>query len=194
MNESDGNKFRELITAINVTYGEEFTRPQTLLWWNMIKPYPVEAFESAVYQHMADPDQGMFSPKPANIMKFITGTAKQNEQAIEDQAELSWRVIIGEIRRIGSYGTLSLDDKQALAAVKSIGGWKFICSKTESELVWLQKEFVSTYQNFNRTPVEALPNNLPGRIDLQNHKAKQSQGLKHITAGIEAYRNKNGVE
>lgn len=194
MTENDGNKFKELITAINVTYGEEFTQPQTLLWWNMFKSYPIEAFEQAVYQHMADPDQGMFSPKPANIMKFITGTTKQNEQALEDKAELSWHVIEGEIRRIGSYGSLKMEDKQALAAVQALGGWKHLCTLTNDQMVWAHKEFISVYQNYERTPVEALPDKLPGRVALENHKAEQSQGLKHITDGIQAYRNKNGIE
>ena len=194
MTENDGNKFKELITAINVTYGEEFTQPQTLLWWNMFKPYPIEAFEQAVYQHMADPDQGMFSPKPANIMKFITGTTKQNEQAIEDKAELAWHVIEGEIRRIGSYGSLKMEDKQALAAVQALGGWKHLCTLTNDQMVWAHKEFISVYQNYERTPVEALPDKLPGRVALENHKAEQSQGLKHITDGIQNYRNRKGIE
>ena len=176
MTENDGNKFKKLITAINVTYGEEFTQPQTLLWWNMFKPYPIEAFEQAVYQHMADPDQGMFSPKPANIMKFITGTTKQNEQAIEDKAELAWHVIEGEIRRIGSYGSLKMEDKQALAAVQALGGWKHLCSLTSDQMVWAHKEFVSAYQNYERTPAHALPEKLPGRVAWENHKAEQSQG------------------
>jgi hypothetical protein len=194
MTENDGNKFKELITAINVTYGEEFTQPQTLLWWNMFKPYPIEAFEQAVYQHMADPDQGMFSPKPANIMKFITGTTKQNEQALEDKAELAWHVIEGEIRRIGSYGSLKMEDKQALAAVQALGGWKHLCSLTTDQMVWAHKEFIAAYQNYERTPVEALPDKLPGRVALENHKAEQSQGLKHITDGIQNYRNRKGIE
>ncbi|ABV74322.1 hypothetical protein BA3_0037 [Thalassomonas phage BA3] len=194
MTENDGNKFKELITAINVTYGEEFTQPQTLLWWNMFKPYPIEAFEQAVYQHMADPDQGMFSPKPANIMKFITGTTKQNEQALEDKAELAWHVIEGEIRRIGSYGSLKMEDKQALAAVQALGGWKHLCGLTTDQMVWAHKEFIAAYQNYERTPAHALPDKLPGRVALENHKAEQSQGLKHITDGIQNYRNRKGIE
>jgi len=180
MTENDGNKFKELITAINVTYGEEFTQPQTLLWWNMFKPYPIEAFEQAVYQHMADPDQGMFSPKPANIMKFITGTTKQNEQALEDKAELAWHVIEGEIRRIGSYGSLKMEDKQALAAVQALGGWKHLCSLTSDQMVWAHKEFVSAYQNYERADLAALPDKLPGRIELEKHKLENKNGLESL--------------
>jgi len=194
MNENDANKFKELITSINATYGEEFTQPQTLLWWNIFKKYPIEAFEQAVYQHMVDPDSGMFSPKPANIIKFITGTTKKNEQALVDKAELAWYVIEGEIRRIGPYGSLKIEDKQGLAAVQALGGWRHLCSLTTDKMVWAHKEFIAAYQNYERTPVEALPHKLPGLFDLQNHKAEQSQGLKHITVGIKNHLNRNELK
>lgn len=193
MNVNDGNKFRELITMINVNYDVDFTETQVLLWWNLFKPHSVQSFEQAVYQHISCPDNGMFTPKPANIMKFINGTTKQNEQQIEDKAELAWHVIQGEVRRIGSYGTLKLEDKQALAAVQAIGGWKSICALTNDKLTWAHKEFIAAYQNYERTPIEALPHNLPGRIALENHKSEQSQSLKTITDGIKFYQQ-NHVE
>lgn len=194
MNSNDQTRFKELVTSIADTYSKEFTPTELKLWWNMFKPHSIEAFEQAVYQHIACPDSGMFAPKPANIMKFITGTTKQNEQALEDKAELAWHVIEGEIRRIGSYGSLKMEDKQALAAVQALGGWKHLCTLTNDQMVWAHKEFISVYQNYERTPVEALPDKLPGRVALENHKAEQSQGLKHITDGIQAYRSKNGIE
>ena len=194
MDTNDQARFKELITSISDTYNKEFTPTELKLWWNMFKPHSIEAFEQSVYQHIACPESGMFPPKPANIMKFITGTTKQNEQAIEDKAELAWHVIEGEIRRIGSYGSLKMEDKQALAAVQALGGWKHLCTLTNDQMVWAHKEFISVYQNYERTPVEALPDKLPGRVALENHKAEQSQGLKHITDGIQNYRNRKGIE
>ena len=197
MTENDGNKFRELITMINVNYGEDFTEPQVLLWWNLFKPHSVQSFEQAVYAHIACPDTGMFTPKPANIMKFINGTTKQNEQQLEDKADMAWLTITGEVKRVGSWGSLNMEDKQALAAVKSLGGWKFICSKTEAELVWLHKEFIATYKNFERTPVEALPDKLPGRVLLENAKKKgeslEGGGMKTIAQSVKFYQQ-NHVE
>lgn len=187
MTENDGNKFRELITMINVNYGEDFTEPQVLLWWNMFKPYSIGSFEQAIYLHIGCPDSGMFAPKPANIMKFITGTTKQNEQAIEDKAELAWHVIDGEIRRIGSYGSLKMKDKQAIAAVQAIGGWKHLCSLTNDKITWAHKEFISAYKNYERADLSALPDKLPGRIAIELHKAEKQQGLKTIAEGVKYY-------
>lgn len=194
MESHDQQKFKELITLIADTYGKEFSRSKLEGWWRMLKPLSIEQFESAVYSHMTCPDQGMYPPKPASLTRFVSGTTKQNEQEVEDKAELAWQVIEGEIRRIGSYGSLKMEDKQALAAVQALGGWKHLCSLTNDQMVWAHKEFVSTYQNYERTPVEALPDKLPGRVALENHKAEQAQGLKHITDGIQAYRNRKGIE
>lgn len=197
MNSEDTQKFKELISLISETYKEEFSANTIKMWWSLFKPRTIEQFENAVYSHIGCPDTGMFTPKPANIMKFINGTTKQNEQKLEDKADISWMVILGEVKRVGSWCSLKMEDKQALAAVKSLGGWKFICSKTEAELVWLHKEFIATYKNFERTDVNLLPNNLPGRILLENAKKNgeslEGGGLKAISEGIKFYQQ-NHVE
>lgn len=194
MNSQDQNKFKELITVMSETYGEEFTPAKVKLWWNLFKPHSIEVFEQALYTHIACPDAGMFSPKPANLMKFINGTTKENEQLVEDRAEMAWACIELEISRIGSYGTLELEDKQAIAAVKSIGGWRQLCMSTYDQLVWKKKEFMSAYDTYERTPLEHLPNKLPGLIELSEHKQEQQQGMKSLMDGLDNYRNRKGIE
>lgn len=191
---STKQRFGNLMGQLSVNYRKELTEADIANFKLVCDRFGIDAFEHAVHSHMFDADQGQYFPNIASITKHITGTTKQNEQALEDKAELSWHVIEGEIRRIGSYGSLKMEDKQALAAVKALGGWKHLCSLTSDQMVWAHKEFVSAYQNYDRTPVEALPDKLPGRVALENHKAEQSQGLKHITDGIQNYRNRKGIE
>lgn len=181
MNKQDQNRFKELITSIADIYGKEFTSSEIKAWWAIFKPYNISEFEQGVYSHISCPESGMYSPKPANIIKFIASSRNQLEQSIDDRAELAWLEITSEIRRTGAYGNLEIDDKQALAAVKSLGGWKSLCHKTESELVWVKKEFTSVYRNFDKTPVELLPNKISGLIELSEHKAGR--------AGIESLQN-----
>lgn len=190
----DQNKFKELITVMSETYGEEFTPAKLKLWWNLFKPHSIETFEQALFAHIACPDAGMFSPKPANLMKFINGTSKDQQQLVEDRAGMAWQTVMGEISRIGSYATLKLEDKQALAAVKAIGGWKHICSLTTDQLVWAGKEFVSAYEQYDRTDVALLPDKLPGRIELQEQASESRQGMKSLMDGLENYRNRKGIE
>lgn len=194
MNSQDQNKFKELITVMSETYCEEFTPAKVKLWWNLFKPHSIGEFEQALYAHIACADAGMFSPKPANLMKFINGTTKENEQLAEDRAEMAWACIEREISRIGSYGTLELEDKQAIAAVKAIGGWRQLCMSTYDQLVWKKKEFMRAYDTYERTPLEHLPSKLPSLIELSEHKQEQQQGMKSLMDGLESYRNRVGIE
>jgi len=182
MNKQDELKFKELIAMITATYEREFNPAKIKLWWNLFKPHSLQAFEQAIYQHIACPDAGMFEPRPANLTKFIYGTSKQNEQALDDKAEIAWHVIEGRIRRVGSYGSLKMEDKQALAAVKAIGGWKKLCGLTMDKMTWAHKEFTAAYKNYDRTPLEALPMNLPGRIELDKHKSELGQSAQGMKA------------
>lgn len=195
MDRSDSNKFKEVITAINITYGEEFTQAKTILWWNIFKQYSIGEFETSVYKHMSDPDHGMYSPKPANIIKFITGTAKQSEQALTSAAELAWESVEGEIRAVGSYGSPRIDDGLALAAIKSLGGWVHLCGTTYDKMPWIRKEFIASYQNYAITPVEFLPKALPGRIEIENAKKNGAgEGMKAIGTAFEQYQKKHRLE
>lgn len=192
MDNNDSVKFKELISMISENYNDVFSNTKIKLWWSIFKPYSISEFESGVFNHVSCPDYGMFAPKPANIMKFITGTEKQSERLIDDRAEIAWHVIEGEIRRIGSYGTLQLEDKQALVAVKALGGWKHLCSLTVDKMIWAHKEFVAAYQNYERTPVELLPDKLAGRIEIEQHKAEQGQSMKSLNEGLKDYQNRIG--
>lgn len=188
MNSQDQNKFKELITVISETYGEEFNPSKVKLWWNLFKPYSIEVFEKALYAHIACPDAGMFSPKPANLMKIINGTTKEHEQAIKDKSTLAWAAIMRDISRVGPYGNLQLEDKKALAAVESIGGWQMLCSKTYDELNWIEKQFKEAYDMYERTPDSDLPKQLKGIV------SSQQQGLPNHTASNDTVQALNPPE
>ena len=194
MQKHDEEEFKKVMIGLGEYYDKPITESLIKIYGYDLKPLTIEQFKQAASAHRMNTDNGQFFPKTADLMRQINGTTKQNDQQLEDKADMAWLTITGEVKRIGSYGSLKMEDKQALAAVKSLGGWKFICAKTETELVWLHKEFISVYQNYERTPVEALPDKLPGRVALENHKAEQSQGLKNITDGIQNYRNRKGIE
>lgn len=150
MNSNDQNKFKEIITAISETYAKEFTSSELKIWWNVFKPHSIEDFEAGVYQHMANPEDGMFAPKPAHIIKHIKGATKQKEQGLRDQAEVAWSDVYHQIARVGSYGQFKSDDKRAVQAVRMLGGWKHICSQTTDQLTWMKKEFINIYGTINR--------------------------------------------
>lgn len=193
MKTEEQDEFKEVMVGLGEYYTKEITEALIKIYWYDLKPLTIEQFKQAASLHRMNPDNGQFFPKSADIVKIFTGTSKQQEQALEDKAQMQWLVIESQIRKIGSYGTLDLEDKQTLAAVKSLGGWQFICSRTTKQLVWLQKEFISAYQNFERTPVEALPDKLAGRYELENHKQNKqpSPEFARIQDGIKQFRLNN---
>ena len=190
MQEQDKAKFKELMMIAGEVYGKEISKELLRANFVILQSLPIEQVTAGMMAHMQDPDSGQYFPKPADIIRRVSGTSKQQAAAISDRASMAWACIEREIRRIGSYGTLDIEDKQAMAAVKAMGGWKSLCASTTEELVWKHKEFASIYETFERTPVELLPSKLPGRFELEHHKAECSSELTSLMLGVEQYREK----
>lgn len=187
MNDSDKKEFAVLFYGTGELYDKPVTKNLLQLYFNALKNYSIEQVQDGVGKHALDPKHGTFFPKPADIVRHL----QTNEISVEQKAELAWAQVIREIRVTGSYGSLKLDDKQAIAAVKSLGSWMQLCSSTESEMTWKKKEFISMYETYERTPIEMLPSSLPGRIGLVEHKQEQSESFKRLMDGIENHRLKN---
>lgn len=181
MIEQDKKKFAELLTVAAEATGYQISDITYKTYWAVLNDLSIEDFERAINTHLLDPNDGMFFPKPANIVKQLLGTEKQQTQNLQAKAEMAWQAVEGEIRRTGSWGSPKIDDGLALAAIKSLGGWSYICSLTMDKMTWLRKEFISSYQNYSTTPVEFLPQSLPGRIQIENaRKSGNGQGIKTI--------------
>ena len=191
MNNSDFDEFRKTLIELGELHEKKITQAMGKMYWNALIGLSIEDFRKSVDCHNRDPDQGMFFPKPANLMKHVSGTSKQQSQLIQDRSSIAWSVVLGEISRIGSYATLKLDDKVSMAAVKAIGGWKHICSLTNDQLVWAAKEFQSTYEQYDRIDVALLPDKLPGRIELDQNKIENKQGMKTLLDGLENFNSRN---
>lgn len=191
MQEQDKAAFRDMMMAAGEVYGREITKPLLQMYFAALSQCGIDQVQGAMMAHMQNPDSGQFFPKPADLIRHISGTNKQQEAAIEDKASIAWACIERDIRRIGSYGTLKMDDKQALAAVKAIGGWQSLCQTESSKMEWKRKEFIRMYETFERTPLEALPASLPGRIEMSEKKAQGPISLDRLAFGVAKWRNDN---
>lgn len=187
MIESDKEDFKMLMVGIGELYNKEITKPLMRIYFSALTNYSIKDVEQGINAHTMDTKQGSYFPKPADIVRHL----QTNEISTEQKAELAWGQVIREIRVTGSYGTLKLDDKQAIAAVKALGSWQQLCSSTEADMTWKKKEFISMYETYERTPIEFLPSSLPGRIELVEHKKEVSESMKRITDGVKDYRLKN---
>ncbi|MGL4757468.1 MAG: DUF6475 domain-containing protein [Aeromonadaceae bacterium] len=191
MQEQDKSAFRDMMMAAGEVYGREITKPLLQMYFAALHQCGIDQVQGAMMAHLQNPDSGQFFPKPADLIRQLSGTSKQQEAAIEDKASIAWACIERDIRRIGSYGTLKMDDKQALAAVKAIGGWQSLCQTETSKMEWKRKEFIRMYETFERTPLDALPASLPGRIEMSEKKELGTVSLDRLALGVAKWRNDN---
>lgn len=186
MDNSDKKEFAILFYGTGELYDKPVTKNLLQLYFDALKQFSIEQVKEGVSQHALDPKHGSFFPKPADIVRHL----QTGQLSPEEKAELCWAQIERSIRTIGSWGSLDLDDKQGLAALKSFTTWKSLCEMDSSKLTWAKKEFVSMYSTYEKTPIEMLPSSLPGRVELVEHKEKGVQDMKNILEGI----NKNRLE
>ncbi len=187
MDDSDKKAFATMYYSMGEYFEKSISTDLLLMFFTDLREFTIEQVREGARLHRRDPKHGSFFPKPPDIIRHIN----TGDISLEDKATLAWGQVIREIRRVGSWGTLKLDDKQAMAAVKSLGSWQQLCNSTETEMTWKKKEFISIYETYDKTPVEFLPSSLPGRIGLVKHKKEVTESFASIQDGINAYRLKN---
>jgi hypothetical protein len=190
MIESDKIEFQEIVLATAELYSTtkkiEVTPIMLKIFFAALREFTIEQVSYGFQQHLSDPVDGKFFPKPANIINHL----QAKEISPEEKAELAWAQITHEVRRTGSYGDLVLDDKQALAALRSFTSWKEFCAMPVDRLTWAKKEFISMYTTYQNTPLEMLPSSLPGLVELQHHKKKEAQSMQNLLKGMDKFKAK----
>lgn len=190
MLDSDKTSFHELMLGLGEIYGKDITTPLLRIYFNAFDDLTIEQVSKAVTMHTTSGDEsGSFFPKPSDFIRQLNGTNKQKEQGVEDKSALAWAAIESQIKRKGSYGNLELEDRQALGTVQGMGGWKQLCLCTTDELVWKRKEFMDSYACYERTPLEALPAKLAGRLEISNHK-QDGGSMKSLIDGLKNFESR----
>lgn len=175
----DNQNFKQVLATLGETYNRSITKLTAKAYWSALKNYSNEQVEQAVIDYISDPDVSQFWPQPGGLIAKIEGNSKQKEISVTDRALEAWSQILNEIRRVGAYGSLELDDKVALKAAQSIGGWQTICHSTEDALkTWKRKEFISAYQTF--VGADNLPSSLAGIGQRNNEKLEAQSQLSSL--------------
>ena len=175
MQDTDKVIFEKLLRGIADVFSTTKTivvnRPMLQVYFMSLSDYSYQQVEWAIGEHLKDPVDGKFFPKPANIIKHLTA----GELSAEEQAEIAWAEIMQCLRKNGSYGGLKIENKQAIAAFKSFITWQDFCAMDANKLTWAKKEFISMYSTYDKTPLDMLPSSLPGLAELHNHKEKYAE-------------------
>ncbi len=189
MQTEDRTRFASAIHGTFEIYSVKQVSEQIMdIWWATLKPYDIADVCRALTKHISDPERGQYAPKPADVIRFLACGEKEQLENLKGKAEMQWLRVLQAIKGCGAHRTPKFKDPVTAAVVTSIGGWPFLCAKDQDQLNWTQKEFVATYLEFEKRPLNELPNNVAGLADLQAHKLENKAAFEKFEKGLEDFR------
>lgn len=148
-------EFSSLWIAAHELYGKPCSDASVALAFQIMGKFELSDVARALQSHTLDPDAGRFSPKPADIAKYITGDP-------ESKPLEAWTKVVTAISRQGPYRTIVFDDSLIMAVIRDLGGWVELCKIEDKELPFKRNEFATRYRGYMLTPPQAWPKLLQG--------------------------------
>lgn len=164
---NDKVEFSRVLNSCAAMYRVDLSPDVVELWWNVLADYDLAAVKVALTKHLRNPDSGQFMPKPADVIRFMSGTT-------QDSALLAWAKVYKAVRLNGSWADVTFDDPTTHAVLQDMGGWIKLCQMLETDVPYRAKEFENRYRAYARLQdVPVAPKVLIGRETLHN----QAHGL-----------------
>lgn len=161
MNNADLPKFSQQWLACYELYGKPCSDAAVALAFQVLAKFELGDVSRALTQHALDPDAGRFPPKPADLVKFITGDPDSRPLAAWTQAE-------GAIRAAGPYRTVVFDDPLTMRVLSDMGGWVQFCDVLDKDLPFRRNEFCTRYRGYMLNPPSEYPARLQGIFNDPN--------------------------
>jgi hypothetical protein len=163
MTETEKREFWALLQGVYEFYRcrSDLSDFAASVWWNACRSYSVEQVSKAFSSHLVDPKSGQFLPKPADIVRALSGTQ-------EDRSLMAWGKLFDAMRQVGQYRSVAFDDPMIHAVVTDMGGWPKLCQITEQEVPFVQRRFCETHAAYARAGCDHYPRMLAGVHDIQN--------------------------
>lgn len=155
MNADDKKRFGNLIAEVMAFYKQEISTFALNVWWQACEGYSFEQCSKAITAHAMDAEKGVFPPKPADIVRQLSGTAT-------DRALMAWGKVFDAMGRVGAYTDVVFDDAVIHAVVTDLGGWVKICRSELAELSYLQHRFTESYRTYAQRGIGDYPRRLVG--------------------------------
>jgi hypothetical protein len=158
----DRPEFSGVLTRTAAMYGVQMAPSVIDLWWEILADYDMPSIRHALTLHLRNPDSGQFMPKPADVIRMLSGTT-------QDSAQIAWAKVAGAIRKVGSWFDVAFDDPLIHCVLSDMGGWILLCSTLEDDLPFRAKEFENRYRGYSRR--QQMPTSVPkliGRINTNN--------------------------
>ena len=160
---NDKAEFSRVLNSVSALYRVDLSPDVVELWWNVLADFDIAAIRQALTKHLRNPETGQFMPKPADVIRFMSGTT-------QDSALMAWAKVYKAVRLQGSWTDVTFDDPTTHAVLRDMGGWIKLCQMLETDVPFRAKEFENRYRAYAR--LQELPATTPkvliGRATLHN--------------------------
>lgn len=165
MRSEDLEKFSQIMTGLSELYGKDVSGFMLDIYFQALSSFSIEAIDSAVSAHVRNPDTGQFFPKPADIVRLISGTSR-------DAGQIAWTKVDKAVRGVGPWETVCFDDQIIHKVISDMGGWIQLGDKDESEWPFVAKDFQERYRAYKSrgAAIENYPQKLIGEHEASNNK------------------------
>lgn len=164
MTPNDRPQFAELWVAAYAVYGKQVSDAMLDVVFSALSSYSLQDIRTGLSGHIKNPDSGQFAPKPADVIKHVSGNS-------QSAAGAAWAKVDYAVRCVGNYRSVVFDDPKIHAAIERLGGWVKVSMTENSEYPFLQNHFLKLYQGFTVQPPETFPRKLLGTCEHQNSAA-----------------------
>ena len=186
MEQANKYKKKVFLSSTSEIYGKYPSKELLRIYFDYLINYSIENIAAAFKKHSLDPNVGQFFPKPSDIVRNISG----DRLSTKNNALIAWAAVEAAISSVGSYGTLELDDKQALMVIRTMGSWSQFCQTDRDKMPFKKQEFIGMYEAFNSTAIEDMPDCLMGIADLANQRQIESGPVTSLMDGLKKHQNK----
>lgn len=144
MTPDDRKTFAQMMAQFFAVYQADLT-PKTLdIWWGILFDCELQDVREAMNAHVADPDAGMFTPRPAHIVNRMEHAKKLKAaavRALRDEMQERIRVHDDAIYQANNDYRLSLISEATAAAraEEARSAIRNIRRMPEYKLVWEQQ-------------------------------------------------------
>ena len=165
MQQGDFADFRTLMAEVHAFYRQDMTAFSLDVWWQAMRAYDLSAVRQAMSRHVMNPDSGQWMPKPADVVKMLSGRTI-------DSASVAWSKVDRAVRSVGTYQSVAFDDPLIHRVIADMGGWVRIGSHSSDEWPFVAKEFENRYRGYAmRSERPEYPPTLTGITEAENSKA-----------------------
>lgn len=161
MKRTEFDRFSLCVGACAELYGRTISEAAMALWWQSLERFDIDQVEQAFRRAVEDPDGGQFMPKPADIVKRISGTAA-------DRSLIAWGKVLDAAQRVGAYQSVVFDDAAIHSAISDMGGWPKVCRLPTDDLPFTQKRFCDLHRAYSQRPEISYPARLAGEHETTN--------------------------